>query len=229
MPHVFSVNLAVIRTGDWTGDKGATGIDKRPVQHRVTATATGLIGDRVVDTRHHGGVDQALYAYAREDAAWWEGELGRDVPAGRFGENLSTSGLSLTSAVIGERWAVGDAVLEVSRPRIPCRTFAGFWQVPDLIKRFTAHAAPGTYLRVLQEGEIGAGDRIDVIHQPAHGVQIGEVFRALTTEPHLLTRLLDAPELPDEVRARARRRATGRQPEKATAARESSGPEVRGS
>ena len=204
--RVVSVNLAVVRTGDWTGDMGRSGIDKRPTPGRVKAGRLGIAGDTVVDTRHHGGVDQAVYAYAREDAAWWQTELGREVTPGNFGENLTTEGLDLADAVIGERWSVGDVEFEASAPRIPCRVFAGFWDVPDLIKRFTARGRPGAYLRVLREGELGAGDPVEVIHRPEHGVTIGEVFRALTTEPDLLPRLLEAPELPEDARDVARRR-----------------------
>lgn len=204
--RVVSVNLAVVRTGAWTGDKGRTGIDKRPTGDRVTARRLGIDGDTICDTRHHGGVDQAVYAYSREDAAWWAATLDREIPPGRFGENLSTEGIDLNAAVIGERWSVGDAELEVSVPRIPCRVFAGFWDVKDLIKRFTARAHSGTYLRVPTEGELGAGDPITVIHRPSHGVTISEVFRALTTEPDLLPRLLDAPELPEDTLELARRR-----------------------
>lgn len=203
---VVSVNLAVVRTGDWAGDLGRTGIDKQPVSGRVKATRLGLHGDVVVDTRHHGGVDQAVYAYSREDADWWAAELDRAATPGCFGENLTTEGTDLTAAVIGERWTVGQTVLEVSAPRIPCRVFAGFWGVKDLIKRFTARAHPGVYLRVVEEGELGATDPITVVHRPGHGVTIGEVFRALTTEPRLLPRLLDAPELPSEAHQTARRR-----------------------
>ncbi|MQA26903.1 MAG: MOSC domain-containing protein [Micromonosporaceae bacterium] len=204
--RLVSVNLAVVRTGAWTGDMGSTGIDKRPTTERVRAGRLGLVGDTIVDTRHHGGVDQAVYAYAREDAAWWARELGREAPPGRFGENLSTEGLDVTGAVIGERWEIGGALLEVSCPRIPCRVFAGFWDVPDLIKRFTARAWPGAYLRVLREGALGAGDAIGVVRRPAHGVTIGEAFRALTTEADLLPRLLEASELPSEAHETARRR-----------------------
>jgi len=96
--------------------------------------------------------------------------------------------------------------LEVSSPRIPCRVFAGFWEVPDLIARFTKRAHPGAYLRVLEEGDLGAGDGITVTRRPGHGVTVGEVFRALTTEPTLLPRLLEAPELPTERVDAARRR-----------------------
>ena len=204
--HIVSVNLAVVRTGAWTGDMGRTGIDKRPTTERVKAHRLGIEGDSVVDTRHHGGVDQAVYAYSREDAAWWAAELDRDLPPGRFGENLSTEGIDLTAVVVGERWRVGGALLEASVPRIPCRVFAGFWDVKDLIKRFTARAHSGTYLRVLEEGELGAGDPIEVVHRPDHGVTISEVFRALTTEPSLLPRLLKAPQLPNDVHETVRRR-----------------------
>lgn len=203
---VVSVNIAVVRADEWAGDMGRTGIDKQPVSGRVKAGRLGLAGDSIIDTRFHGGVDQAVYAYSREDAAWWAGELGRDVPPGCFGENLTTEGLDLTGAVIGERWAVGDAVLEVSAPRIACRVFAGFWGVPDLIERFTARSRPGAYLRVLEEGELGAGDQITVTHRPGHNVTIGEVFRALTIEPALLPRLLQAPELPTRRVETVRRR-----------------------
>mgnify|MGYP001355372860 CR=1 FL=1 len=204
--RVVSVNLAVVRTGPWTGSMGRTGIDKRPVSGPVKAIRTGLVGDTVVDTAHHGGVDKAVYAYAREDAAWWERELGRPLPPGRFGENLSTEGVDVTGAVIGERWRIGSVLCEVSRPRTPCRVFAGFWDIPDLVKRFTERGWPGAYLRVLEEGEFAAGDAIEVVYRPDHGVTIGEVFRARTTEPALLPRLLEAPQLPESMRVAARRR-----------------------
>jgi MOSC domain-containing protein YiiM len=201
---LVSVNLAQVVEPAWKFDVGRTGIDKRPAGHRVLLFHPHGEGDWVGDGPHHGGPDQAVYAYAREDAAWWAGELGRDVPLGAFGENLSTEGLPITDALIGERWAIGDAVLEVSCPRIPCRTLAGFWAVPDMIKRFTAAGRPGAYLRIRTEGQVGAGDAIDVVHRPAHGVTIGETFRALTGDRSLARRLLDAPELPMKARERAR-------------------------
>jgi MOSC domain-containing protein YiiM len=176
----------------------------------VAVDKTGLAGDLVANRRIHGGEDQALYAYAREDAAWWAAELGRELPPGRFGENLSTDGIDVTGAIIGERWRVGGALLEVSRPRIPCTVFAGFWGVPDLVKRFTEHGAPGAYLRVIEAGELGAGDAVEVVHRPAHGLTIGATFRALTTRPDLLPLLLTAPELPARLRAKAERRAARR-------------------
>jgi MOSC domain-containing protein YiiM len=200
------VNVGKPLYGAWAGDSGATGIDKRPVEGPVWLAPLGVDGDHVVNTSAHGGVDQAVYAYAAEDGAWWASELTREVQPGNFGENLTTAGIDLNETIIGERWAVGSAVLEVSRPRIPCAVFAGFWDVPDLIKRFTARAHPGTYLRVLTPGSVAAGDRIEVIHRPDHEVTIGVVFRALTLEPALLPRLLDAPQLPQQLRDKAARR-----------------------
>jgi MOSC domain-containing protein YiiM len=190
-----SVNIGRLLVADWAGSVGHTGIDKRPASGRVRISRLGIDGDEISDRRHHGGFDQALYAHATEDLAWWAGELGRDLPPGSAGENLSTVGLDLTNAVIGEQWRVGTTRVQLSAPRIPCRVFAGFWGVPDLIKRFTAHAAPGSYLRVLDEGELGAGDLIEVVHRPSHGVTVGTALRALTTQPELLPLLMDVPEL----------------------------------
>ncbi len=175
------------------GRRPATsGIRKRPVPGRVAVLPETLDGDRQVNRRHHGGEGQAVYAYAQDDADWWETELGRELPAGSFAENLRTTGLDLTGAVIGERWSVGSALLEVTAPRIPCANFARFWDVPDLVRRFTAHGASGAYLRVLQTGELGAGDAVEVVHRPDHGVTAGLVFRALTTQRSRLVEVAPA-------------------------------------
>ncbi|QOC90776.1 MOSC domain-containing protein [Micromonospora craniellae] len=204
---VISVNLAVVTEAAWAGDaSGRSGIDKRLAAGRVTVRTDGVVGDFIGERAHHGGPDQAVYAYATEDAQWWAAVLGRAVPPGHLGENLTTTGVDVTGAVIGEQWVIGSALLQVTKPRSPCRTFAGFWGVPDLIKRFTVRATPGAYLRVLREGTVGADDPVEVVHRPAHGVTIGEVFRALTLEPALLPRLLDADDLPESTREKMRRR-----------------------
>ncbi|MGY1688776.1 MOSC domain-containing protein [Geodermatophilus sp. SYSU D01105] len=180
-----------------------SGIDKRPVPGRVAVGRLGLDGDVQVNRRYHGGEGQAVYAYAQEDADWWSAELGRDLPPGRFGENLRTTGLDLTGALLGERWRVGTALLEVTDGRIPCANFERFWGVPHLVKRFTAHGASGAYLRVLETGEIGAGDPVDVVHRPDHGVTVGLAFRAYTTQKHRLPDLLPAVRyLPERTRDR---------------------------
>lgn len=185
---------------------GSTGIDKRPSQAAVMAGTLGLDGDTVVDRRYHGGVDRAAYSYALEDAAWWSETLGRALAPGAFGENLTTEGINITSALIGERWQVGEAVFEVSSPRIPCRVFSNFWGIPNLIHQFIHAARPGAYLRVLTEGRVNPGDDIKILHKPEHGVTVGETFRALTLEPTTLPRLREATELPYEVMDRVIRR-----------------------
>ena len=169
-----------------------SGILKLPVPGRVAVGTLGLDGDVQVNRKHHGGEGQAVYAYAQEDADWWAAELERDLPPGRFGENLRTTGLDLTGAVLGERWRVGTALLEVTAPRIPCANFARFWDVPDLVKRFAAHGATGAYLRVLQTGHVAAGDVVEVVHRPEHGVTAGLAFRALTTQKRRLPELAPA-------------------------------------
>ncbi|MFG1953787.1 MOSC domain-containing protein [Micromonospora sp. NPDC048830] len=209
--RLVAVNLGVVTEAEWAGDaSGRSGIDKRPGDGPVLLGADGVAGDFIGERAHHGGPDQAVYAYAEEDAAWWAAELGRELRPGAFGENLTTYAVDVTGAVIGEQWLVGSALLQVTKPRTPCTTFAGFWGVPDLIKRFTARAAPGAYLRVLRAGEAGAGDPVEVVERPAHGVTIGEVFRATTLEPELLPRLLDVPDLPEWMREKAARRVAGR-------------------
>ena len=166
-----------------------SGIDKRPVTGRVAVHPLGLEGDVQVNKKHHGGEGQAVYAYAQEDAVWWEAELGRDLPPGRFGENVRTSDVDLVNAVLGERWRVGTALFEVTAWRTPCANFARFWGIPDLVKRFAAHGATGAYLRVLHTGEIGAGDAVDVVDRPDHGITVGQAFRIVTTERSRLPQL----------------------------------------
>ena len=169
-----------------------SGIDKRPVSGRVAVGPLGLGGDVQVEKRHHGGEGQAVYAYAQEDADWWERELDRALPAGSFGENLRTSGLDLVGAVLGERWQVGTALFEVTAWRIPCATFERFWAVPQLIKRFTEHGATGAYLRVLETGTVAAGDAVEVVHRPDHGLTVGEGFRIVMNHPSRLPELAPA-------------------------------------
>ncbi|MFD0888693.1 MOSC domain-containing protein, partial [Streptosporangium algeriense] len=161
-----------------------------------TGTAgSGVAGDVIGDLRDHGGDDQAVYAYAREDLDLWEPELGRELRNGVFGENLTTSGLDVNGALIGERWRIGaDLVLEVTSARIPCRTFAGWLAEKGWVRRFTQAARPGAYLRVIEPGRIEAGDRIEVVLRPGHDVTVEVLFRALTTQAELLPRTLAAGE-----------------------------------
>lgn len=211
-PTLLSVNVGRAEPTEHS-DVGVTGIDKRPVDGPVEVRApgpelgrSGLVGDHVCDYRHHGGDDQAVYAYAREDLDAWEQELGRPLAGGAFGENLTTAGLDVTGALVGERWRIGDALLEVCSVRIPCRTFAGWLQERAWVKRFTDRGICGAYLRVLEPGSVRAGDRVAVEDRPDHGVTVGLTFRALTVEPELLPRLLAADALVDEAREKAIRR-----------------------
>lgn len=166
---------------------GRTAIDKRPVSGRVAVAATGLAGDHVCDTAHHGGIDQAVYAYAEEDARRWASELDRDLPAGWFGENLRLTGLPVSDAVIGARWAIGDTLLEVSAPRNPCAAFGQWSGEARWVKRFALQADTGSYFRVLTEGTIGAGDEVRVVHVPGHGITVRDLFTG--ADPARLERL----------------------------------------
>ncbi|MER5215070.1 MOSC domain-containing protein [Streptomyces sp. NPDC002838] len=202
--RLLSVNLGRARAVPYTDQpEGLTGIDKQPIQGPVKVTAPGpkgigaggLAGDSVCDTRHHGGDDQAVYAVAREDLDDWERELGRQLASGAFGENLTTEGLDVSGARIGERWRVGaEVVLEVTCGRIPCLTFQEHMGEKGWVKRFTQKGAPGAYLRVIRPGEIRAGDPIEIVHRPDHDVTVALQFRAVTTERQLLPRLLPAGE-----------------------------------
>jgi MOSC domain-containing protein YiiM len=199
---LLSVNLGRAEAVPYTDNpEGVTGIDKRPVVGPVRVSApgpkgvggSGLAGDAVCKLEHHGGDDQAVYAMAREDLDEWERELGRTLADGAFGENLTTRGLDVSGALIGERWRIGpELVLEVTSGRIPCRTFQGHMDEKSWVKRFTQRGAPGAYLRVISPGEIRAGDAVEIVHRPGHDVTVALQFRAVTTERTLLPRLLAA-------------------------------------
>ena len=199
MAKVLSINVtSIVHEGAWTGSEGRTGIDKRPVDRAIRFENDGVVGDVVVDRKHHGGYDKAVYAYAREDADWWEKEIGRAIANGAFGENLTTQGIDVNAALIGERWQIGSVVLEVSEPRIPCRVFAGFWDRPTLIKDFTAAKRSGAYMRIIQEGEIEAGAQIAVIHKPEHEITIRDIFEAKAGERGKIAKLKEVAALSDQ-------------------------------
>jgi MOSC domain-containing protein YiiM len=197
--RVLSINItSVVHQGEWTGSEGRTGIDKRSVTDAIEFKNNGVVGDRVIDTNVHGGYEQAVYAYAREDAQWWEREINEEIPAGRFGENLTTEGIDVNAAIIGEQWKIGSVILEVSQPRIPCRVFAGFWKRATLIKDFTQAGRPGTYLRIIQEGTAQAGDSIEVIFKPDHTISISDLFAAKSGERSKINEIKDVTYLSTE-------------------------------
>ena len=215
---VVSVNVARVRTNpDPHALSNVTGIDKvaatEPIMVRAPGpmhggVGSGLVGDTIGNQKFHGGDDQAVYVYAREDLDAWELQLKRTLANGNFGENLTTSGIDVTGARIGERWRVGadGLLLEVSAPRTPCRTFQAFLNLSHWIKTFTQVGKPGAYLRVISPGTVSAGDAITVDYRPDHDVTIGLVFRARMSEPELLPRLLVADALSAELKDYARRR-----------------------
>ncbi|MDG9717536.1 MOSC domain-containing protein [Streptomyces sp. DH24] len=189
---MLSVNTGRARAVPYTdAPGGVTGIDKQPVDGPVRVApagppglaGSGVGGDTVCDLRFHGGADRAVYAFAREDLDDWQRELNRVLGNGSFGENLTVLGMDLRHALIGERWRVGPGtVLEVTGGRIPCRTFAGRLGEKGWVRRFTRAASPGAMLRVIEAGDVSAGDHITVVHRPDHDVTVSRLFRAVTTE-----------------------------------------------
>ena len=218
MSRVLSVNLARVQPNPHQRGEALTGIEKIPTSDPVLVRAPGtkrdglgggLVGDTVCDRRHHGGDTQAVYAYAREDLDHWESVLGRNLPGGVFGENLTTTGVDVNAAVIGERWRIGDELeLAVTVPRIPCGTFRGWMAEQGWLRTFARAAMPGTYLSVVSPGQVRAGDPVTVLHRPAHGVTVAQVFRAVTLEPALLPSILAAEGLDEETKEMARQRRT---------------------
>lgn len=215
---VLSVNVARVRENpDPRALSKVTGIDKVAATGAVMVRApgpmhgglgSGLVGDTIGNQKFHGGDDQAVYAYAREDLDGWETRLQRTLTDGMFGENLTTSGLDVTGARIGERWSIGTdgLVLEVSAPRTPCRTFSAFLNVSHWIRTFAEAAQPGAYFRVITKGTVRAGDAITIDYRPDHDVTVGLVFRARMSEPELLPQLLVADALSAELKAYVRGR-----------------------
>lgn len=204
---IRSVNVGRPRVWEWA-NLGSSSIEKHPVPGPVEVHTLGLAGDQVTDTRHHGGVEKAVYAYAREELDHWARELGTDLRDGQFGENLTTAGYDIDEAEVGERWRVGSALIEVASIRTPCNDFKGWIGECGLdntawVRRFAARARPGPYLRVLEEGEVCSGDVATVEHRPGHGVTVSTMFRALMGEPRLLPRLLEVEGLTEEARATA--------------------------
>jgi MOSC domain-containing protein YiiM len=195
--EVLSVNVGRLVANPAKG--GATAFAKRPVAIPVLLRApgakgeSGVDGDSIGDKNNHGGGDQAVYTFAREDLDRWELELRRALPDGSFGENLTTVGIDPNEALIGEQWRVGgELLLQVTGPRLPCKTFASHMGVRRWARRFTEAGRPGAYLRVLEPGAVRSGDRITVAHKPVHGVSISMVLFALTLRPEMLAELLEA-------------------------------------
>ncbi len=203
--RVESVNVGSREANPAKG-VGVTGIGKQPVASATLRApgpkhgglGSGLVGDFIGDVRHHGGDRQAVYAFAREELDWWGTRLGRDLRSGLFGENLTTAGLPVDSALVGERWAVGsDVVLEVTGPRIPCATFAQRMGIPGWLRTFSEVGRSGAYLAVVTPGEVRPGDDIEVVDRPDHDVTVPVTFRAFLGDLDAAGHVLAVGCLPD--------------------------------
>jgi MOSC domain-containing protein YiiM len=190
--RVLSVNVGGPRTLETRKGLVTTAIWKTPVAGRIQARGSNLAGDVQVDRQNHGGPFKAIYAYAAEDLSSWEEHLGRPLGPGALGENLTTLGIDPNTALIGERWAIGSTVLEVSEPRSPCYRLALRHGEPRLVRDFVVAERPGAYLRIVEEGDIGAGDAIQVVWRPAHDVTIRLAFQAWLVDRSLIPRLRPA-------------------------------------
>jgi MOSC domain-containing protein YiiM len=207
-PHVVAVHVGMPRDEQMFGRTQRTAIRKSAVAGPVAVDEAGLEGDQAADPDHSGPF-HAVYAFADEDLELWSERLGAPVPRGLFGENLTTRGIDVNAALVGERWRVGTVLLEVVGVRIPCSVFKGWMGIAGLddtawVKRFADEGRPGPYLRVLEPGTLQAGDALEVVHRPGHDVTVSTMFRAMTTERHLLPRLAELDGIDPEAEEMAR-------------------------
>jgi MOSC domain-containing protein YiiM len=197
---LISVNVSAVRTVTHNGKPLRTAIGKQPVSGSVDVEALSLAGDQQADHRYHGGPDRAVYAYASADYAWWSERVGRTLAPGLFGENLTLRGVDVSGAQIGERWRVGGAVVQVTAPRTPCSKLAYVMDDPRFVKAFGAALRPGAYLRVIEAGAVAAGDRVEVLSRPEHGLTVAGMANIFLFDRAGIPRALAVPELPDFLR-----------------------------
>ena len=203
---VQSVNVGRPRTVRWQGREVTSAIWKMSVTGRVPVRGVNVEGDEQADLRVHGGPDKAVYTYSADDYAWWEVELGRRMPSGVFGENLTLRIDALGDAVVGERWLVGSCELEVCQPRLPCYKLGMKMGDPMFVRRFGDAGRPGAYLRIVRDGDVAAGDEISMVSRPEHDVSVLLVSRALLGDHDLAPQLLAASGLPEPLQRWARER-----------------------
>jgi MOSC domain-containing protein YiiM len=198
-PRIESVNVGLPRTVEWAGRSVTSAIWKAPVAGPVRVAGVNLAGDDQADRRVHGGPDKAVYAYAVEDYAWWTADLGEAIPFATFGENLTTSGIDLGACVIGARWHIGNVTLEVAQPRQPCFKLGMRMGNAEFVDRFDEARRPGAYLRIIETGEVRAGDAIVVDAAPAHGFTVADLNdvaqRGASADD--LRRLASIPDVPE--------------------------------
>ncbi len=204
---IVSVNTGAVRTVEHGGELVTTGIFKEPVAGRVRLRGVNFDGDDQADRSVHGGPDRAAYAYAAEDYDWWSAELRRDCAPGLFGENLTTRGIDVSGALIGERWRMGSALVQVTSPRVPCYKLAMKLGDPAFVKHFARALRPGAYLSIVQEGGVAAGDAIEIVHRPPHAMTLAEMAKIYFFERHRIGELVHVEALPAAWRDWAREHA----------------------
>lgn len=192
---LVSVNVGTPRAVRLGNKVRTTSIWKRPVEGRVGVAGVNVAGDDQADRKVHGGRDKAVYAYSLEDYAWWERELGESLEPGTFGDNLTISGIDVTGALVGERWSIGGCVFEVAQPRMPCAKLGARMGDAGFPRRFSIANRPGAYLRIVAEGEVGAGDEARVCHRPEHSVSVGLIAHIYYRDHSRAGELLAADEL----------------------------------
>ena len=206
---IESINVGAVRTVEWRGQRVTTGIWKAPVSGRIAVQGVNVVGDDQADRTVHGGIDKAVYAYAREDYDYWAQQLGYTLEPGTFGENLTVRGLAVTGALVGECWRIGSVLLEVSQPRLPCYKLGIRMNDVGFLRRFANAGRPGADLRILESGELRAGYTVEVVHRPEHGLTVSDVAHIYLCERRRASRLLEAPELPTSWHDWARERRRG--------------------
>jgi MOSC domain-containing protein YiiM len=198
---LISVNVGLPRVVTLKGDPVWTGIFKEPVTGRVMVRTLNLEGDRQADLSVHGGPSKALYVYPSEHYGYWKRELsGMKLPWGMFGENFTSVGLFESEVNIGDRFSVGSAVVMVTEPRLPCYKLGIKFGRSDIVKKFLASERTGFYFAVLQEGEVGAGDSIELMEKTDHSVRVSDITRLYTRDKHnleLLRRAVEVEALPE--------------------------------
>jgi MOSC domain-containing protein YiiM len=197
MARLISVNVGRPRTFELKDKTHSSSIWKSPVSGRVAVRGVNVDGDEQADLKVHGGPDKAVYSYAEEDYRWWSNQLGEKIGPGTFGDNLTTSGIDLNGALIGERWRVGTTVLEVAQPRLPCFKLGVRMEDPGFPRKFSDARRWGAYLRIIEDGEVGAGDTVEVFERPDHHVTVDLIASTYYGEHSRAREILAAPQLPN--------------------------------
>lgn len=204
--RIVSVNVGVPRTVEWQGRRVRSAIWKEPVDGPIDVRGVNLAGDDQADRRVHGGTHKAVYAYGAEDYRWWSEKLGIELGPGTFGENLTVEGYDLRAAQVGERWRVGTCLLEVSEPRSPCYKLGMRMGTADFVELFGVVGRYGTYLRIVEEGVVTAGDALEVVSRPDQPLTVNELADAQHTDDvDLLQRVAAHPAVADRWAESARR------------------------